>query len=45
MYGSETNIQCLKVMKFAPVIYCINAAWLFSNQQVFRNKVLVNDTD
>ena len=31
MYSSETNIQCLKAMKFAPIIYCINAAWLFSN--------------
>ena len=31
MYSTKSNLMALKVMMYAPIIYCINAAWLFSN--------------
>ena len=37
MYGTETNRSCMKFMLGAPTIYCVFAAWMFSNEQVFLN--------
>ena len=32
------------MLAVAPIIYCASAAWTFSNQQVFRNKVVIEKT-
>lgn len=32
MYGTQTNQTTMKVMLEAPILYCILAAWLFTNQ-------------
>ena len=45
MYGTETNRSCMKFMLGAPTIYCVFAAWMFSNEQVFLNEIIVNDSD
>ena len=39
MYDSRLSQHTLKALAYAPVFYAIYAAWLFSNQQVFRNLV------
>lgn len=35
----------LKVLRWAPIVYCINGAWAYSNQQAFRNAVHVSKGD
>ena len=39
MYDSRLSQHTLKALAYAPVFYAIYAAWLFSNQQVFKNLV------
>ena len=38
------TLFALQALKFAPILYAITASWAFSNQQVFRNSVVLNDT-
>lgn len=45
MYGSETNQAALNMMIGAPMIYCVFAMWMFSNQQAFEDVVVVNTGD
>lgn len=45
MYGTELNTRTLQLMLGAPILYCCYAAWLFTNQQVFKNSVVINDGD
>ena len=42
MFGTETNQVCLRALLGAPVVYCVFAMWMFNNQQVFENKLVVN---
>ena len=44
MFGTETNQACLKVMLIAPILYCVMAAWLYSNRQIFLNDIHVNSS-
>ena len=39
MYDNKLNNNTLFLLRIGPVIYCLMATWLFSNQQVFRNVV------
>ena len=39
MYDSRLSSATLEALTYAPVFYVMYSAWLFSNQQVFRNKV------
>ena len=39
MYDNKLNNNTLFLLRLGPVIYCLMATWLFSNQQVFRNVV------
>ena len=32
----------LKVLRWAPICYCVNGAWAYSNQQAFQNAVHVS---
>ena len=43
MFGTETNQQTMKALLGAPIFYCCFAAWMYNNQQVFENKVIIND--
>ena len=43
MFNSKANQRVLETMWWAPMLYCINGAWTFSNQQLFRNKVHMNE--
>jgi len=31
MYNSKTNQKTLQIMLMAPIVYCINGAWVYSN--------------
>lgn len=42
MYDSTINHATLRLLSFAPILYVISAAWTYSNQQVFMNKVVAN---
>ena len=42
MYNSKTNQRTLQIMFAAPIIYCANGCWMYSNQQLFRNRVFPN---
>ena len=44
MYDNQVTLFTLKALRFAPILYAITASWAFSNQQVFRNSVVLNDT-
>ena len=44
MYDSRLNQSTLTMLAWAPLIYCASAAWTFSNQQVFRNEVVIDTT-
>ena len=44
MFTTEANQATMKILMGAPMIYCAVGAWLFSNQQIFENSVVVNDT-
>jgi hypothetical protein len=37
MYDNSINDFTLKLLNWAPLLYSGMAAWIFSNQQVFRN--------
>ena len=39
MYDSRLTQHTLNYLRMAPYFYAVYAAWLFSNQQVFRNTV------
>lgn len=41
----DVNNVVLRVLIFAPFLYILVAAWLYSNQQVFRDTVVFNETD
>ena len=43
MYDSSLSQHTLRALLIAPVFYALMAAWLFSNQQVFRNSVPVSN--
>lgn len=43
MQDSLIAKSCIRTMRVAPFLYNLNALWAFSNQQVFNNKVAVND--
>ena len=45
MYTSKTNQRTLALRMAAPIIYAINGAWMYSNQQLFRNDVVPNRSD
>ena len=42
IYTTALNDQVLRLLARAPVLYVCVAAWLYSNQQVFRNTVVLN---
>ena len=42
IYTTALNNTVLKLLAFAPVPYVVVAAWVYSNQQVFRNTVVFN---
>ena len=44
-YSERLTNYVLKILAFAPFCYICMAAWLYSNQQVFRNTVGRNDKD
>lgn len=39
MYDNKLNNNTLFLLRLGPILYCLMASWLFSNQQVFRNVV------
>ena len=39
MYDSTLSQSTLDLLTYAPILYLIMAAWLFSNQQVFKNVI------
>lgn len=39
MYDSSLSQHTLSALGYAPILYCLSAAWIFSNQQVFRDVV------
>ena len=43
MYDDELIRFVLKMLSYAPLLYALMACWVFSNQQVFRNKALANE--
>ena len=45
MFGTEANHRTLTLCLTAPVMYAAMGAWLFTNQQVFRNVISVNTGD
>ena len=45
MYDSQLNQNTLFAISLAPLIYCVSAAWTFSNQQVFKNEAVTNKTE
>eukprot|EP00352_Strombidinopsis_acuminata_P004913 CAMPEP_0176371566 /NCGR_PEP_ID=MMETSP0126-20121128/24786_1 /TAXON_ID=141414 ORGANISM="Strombidinopsis acuminatum, Strain SPMC142" /NCGR_SAMPLE_ID=MMETSP0126 /ASSEMBLY_ACC=CAM_ASM_000229 /LENGTH=175 /DNA_ID=CAMNT_0017731071 /DNA_START=2433 /DNA_END=2960 /DNA_ORIENTATION=- len=38
MYSNEITESCIKTLLTCPVLYCILATWVLTNQQVFQNK-------
>ena len=42
IHTTALNNSVLKMLAFAPFFYVVIAAWLYSNQQVFRNTVVFN---
>jgi hypothetical protein len=42
MYDSTINTTTLNLLYIAPLIYAFSAAWMYSNQQVFKDKVVAN---
>ena len=44
MFTTEANQATMKLLLGAPMLYCFVGAWMFSNQQVFENTVVTNDT-
>ena len=42
VHDSSLNQNTLLMISLAPILYCFSAAWTFSNQQVFRNKVIAD---
>jgi len=45
MYDSTINQNTLYLLSLAPVLYAASAAWTYSNQQVFHNRVPINKDD
>lgn len=45
MTGTVTNQTVMKMLLGAPIVYCCMAMWLFSNRQVFENKVITNEAE
>ena len=43
-YDQKMNTTILLGMRYLPLVYTLIAAWLYSNQQVFRNTVLPNES-
>ena len=44
MFTAEANQATMKILMGAPILYFAVGAWMFSNQQIFKNSVVVNDT-
>ena len=44
MFTAEANQATMKILMGAPILYFAVGAWMFSNQQIFKNTVVVNDT-
>lgn len=44
MFTTEANQATMKILLGAPMLYFAVGAWMFSNQQIFENSVVVNDT-
>ena len=45
MIDSSLNQTTIYWISVSPIIYAFTSAWVFSNQQVFKNKVVVNKGD
>ena len=43
IHTTALNNTVIKMLAFAPFFYVVIAAWVYSNQQVFRNKVVFNN--
>lgn len=41
--GIELTQKCLQMLKFAPLVYLLNAYWMLSNKQIFAGEVLQRD--
>lgn len=42
VYDQRLNETTLYLLRFAPLLYTFMGAWVYSNQQTFRNKVTAN---
>lgn len=42
IFDQKMNQTTLKMLGFAPILYVCMGAWVYSNQQTFRNKITVN---
>ena len=45
MIDSSLNQTTIYMLSVSPIIYAFASAWIFSNQQVFKNRVVVNKGD
>ena len=43
MIDSKINQTTIYWISVSPIIYAFSSAWVFSNQQVFKNRVVVNN--
>ena len=43
MYDDELITFVLCMLSYAPLLYALMACWVYSNQQVFRNKALATE--
>ena len=45
MIDASLNQTTIYLISVSPIIYAFASAWTFSNQQVFKNRVVVNKGD
>jgi hypothetical protein len=38
-FSNELNIRCMKDILWSPIFYCGIGFWMFTNRQIFENKV------
>ena len=43
VFDEKMNATTIRLLGIAPLLYCCMAAWLYNNQQAFRNQVVPNE--
>jgi len=41
MFDEKLNALAIKILMFAPVLYCAFGFWMYNNPQIFKNEEIV----